>query len=166
MKQPAVVPSRTLYIAGLRERVDVKTAGPRIGSMWRKLNMHGRLDGQVEGQPAYGVSYPGSPTEFEYVAGVPVKNGFVTVPEGFVLVEIPEQTWLVFEHRGHVQTLPDTIHKIWTDWFPQQTEWRPAEASSVTPMLLEAYDEDRFDATQGAGIVELWVSAVRITAEP
>lgn len=150
---------RGLHITGLRERVDVKTAGPRIGSLWRRLDMHGQIDGQVEGQPSYGLSYPASQTEFEYVAGVPVKNGFAAVPDGFVLVEIPERTWLVFEHRGHVQTMAGTIHKIWTDWFPQQTEWRPAEASSVTPMLVEVYDDERFDATQGSGIVELWVAA-------
>ena len=165
MKQPDVVQGRPLYIAGLRQRMDAKIAGPRIASLWRKLNMHGKVEGQIDGQPAYGVSYFANDKEFDYVAGVAVKNGFVTVPEGFVLLEIPEQTWLVFEHRGHVQTLPDTIHKIWTDWFPRQTEWKPAETSAVTPIVMEAYDEERFDATQGAGIVELWVAAAA-TAKP
>ncbi|BDC48817.1 hypothetical protein F183_A11330 [Bryobacterales bacterium F-183] len=167
IQAPVVLASPELYIAGLRERVDVRTAGPRIGSLWRKLTMAGEIEGQVPNGLSYGASIYASQTEFDYLAGVPLKNGFTALPEGYTLLEVPAQTWLVFEHRGHMGSMPGTIHNIWAEWFPSQTEWRPAPQSTVSPMLLEVYDEERFDPKQGSGIVELWVAADKAaTAAP
>ena len=71
---------------------------------------------------------------FEYVAGFKVAADAVP-PKGMVVVEVPENRFAVFEHRGSKETLMNTYHLIANEWFPRSGE-KPTGGFD-----MEVYDE-------------------------
>jgi AraC family transcriptional regulator len=65
----------------------------------------------------YGVmdNFGGEPFMFDYVAAVAVEVD-ASAPEGFVLWDIPTQTYAVFDTT--LMTIHETIHQIHSEWFP------------------------------------------------
>jgi predicted transcriptional regulator YdeE len=60
-------------------------------------------------------NFGGEPFAFDYVAAVSVEAD-MSVPDDFVLWEIPTQTYAVFDTT--LATIHETIHRIHGEWFP------------------------------------------------
>ena len=57
----------------------------------------------------------------------------------------------MFEHRGHVSTIPETVGEIGSDWLPH-SGWEPAEGFRV----IERYGRD-FDPKTSSGLTEILI---------
>lgn len=99
---------------------------------------------------AYGVCANGTETEFDYFCGVEIPAGS-TVPAGFTGFSISAQRYAVFDHRGRVEGIVDTVHRIFTEWLPTC-----GCTVATEPQLIERYSED-FDPVTNAGSVEIWI---------
>lgn len=73
--------------------------------------------------------------EFEYVAGFEVKE-YDKVPEGLIVTEVPAARYAVFVHKGSADTLDQTYHQIYEEWFPGSA-FKPHGGYD-----MEVYDED------------------------
>ena len=93
-------------------------ANQEIAQMWGRLNPRAH-EIPITGECAYGVCLmlPGeSSGVFEYVAGFKVE-AYDRVPDGMVVIDVPENRYAVFAHRGSLETLKDTYAGIVDDWF-------------------------------------------------
>ncbi len=97
----------------------------------------------------YGVIYNSGEESFDYLSGVELPFG-AQIPANMVRLDLPAQTYAVFQHRGHVATVRETCHAIWVDWLPQ--------SGKQAPQLpwFERYGE-QFDPQTGAGGLEVWI---------
>jgi AraC family transcriptional regulator len=110
------------------------------------------LIAQVTDNPSpatYGVIYNGGDDSFDYLSCVelPAKED---PPQNMVVLKVPAQTYLVFWHPGHVATLRESCHAIWSDWLPA------SDKSMVEAPWIERYGQE-FDPETGAGGVEIWI---------
>ena len=96
-------------------------------------------DGAAESEPT-----------FTYVAAVEVDR-LVDVPEGMIALTVPDKTYAVLTHRGHLSRLPDTVRRVWGHWLPA-SGFRLVRAPD-----FELYDPERWDAITGEGEVDLYV---------
>ncbi|WP_253277868.1 GyrI-like domain-containing protein [Pseudomonas chlororaphis] len=55
--------------------------------------------------------------QWRYVAGLPV-SAEAPLMEGMVELEIPARQYARVEHRGTVQTLPETFRAAYSEWLP------------------------------------------------
>ncbi len=112
-----------------------KNENQEIAVMWGNLNK--RLQEiPMEGKCAFGVCLmlPGeNEGVFEYVAGFKVSSG-AKPPEGMVVIDVPENRYAVFEHRGSLQILGNTYKKI-AEW------WKSSGQQPVGEYDMEVYDE-------------------------
>jgi AraC family transcriptional regulator len=146
---PRFEDGRTLLIAGLSERYSESTnAG--IPALWQRFVPHlGHVPGQI-GHVAYGVVYNGDGAgNIDYMAGVEVSS-FSALPPEFSRLQIPEQKYAIFTHRGHISDIRRTWHTIFNLWLPQSGR-KLAHAPEI-----ERYSED-FDGRTGLGTVEIWI---------
>jgi len=74
------------------------------------------------GGDAFGIyeEYQESETNvgFSYICSVEVSD-FDHVPEGMIARTIPEHLYAVFQHKGAISFLPDTLKYIWGSWLPK-----------------------------------------------
>ncbi|MRS04980.1 hypothetical protein EG832_17460, partial [bacterium] len=108
----------TFKVMGMKYRG--KNENGEISDLWGELNPRYH-EIPLVGQCAFGVCLMPSDAPdgvFEYVAGFKVAADAVP-PAGMVVVEVPENKYAVFEHRGGKETLMNTYHLIATDWFPR-----------------------------------------------
>lgn len=150
LPEPRFVKGKPVLIAGFGGRFSYEnTLG--IPSLWQKIAPHfGHIPGQV-GHIAYGVSYNcDDHGNFDYIAGAEVSN-FTDLPAEFERTRVPEQSYAVFEHRGHVTGIKQTYEAIFRDWLPKSGR-KPADGPT-----LERMDE-RFDGATGNGVVEIWLA--------
>lgn len=92
------------------------------------------------------------PGEFEYIAGLEVDADH-PVPEGMVKVTLPAARYAVFEHRGGLETLQDTFHKIAVEYLPNSGLTR------VTPEVdIEVYDDRVFRGFSPESILYIYVA--------
>ncbi|RAS26400.1 AraC family transcriptional regulator [Paraburkholderia bryophila] len=138
-----------LLIAGMGGRFTFET-NEGIPALWQTFNPYiGNLPDQVNGV-TYGVCCNADGEGgFDYIAGVQVTNR-ERLPASFRCVEIEPRCYAVFEHKGHISTLHETVHGIWNRWLPESGR-EAAEAPE-----FERYSED-FDPCAGTGVVEIWL---------
>lgn len=153
---------RPLLIAGVNGHYTRQTVDG-ITAQWRRFGPRiGRIAGQV-GRAAYGVVCGRDGVGgFEYLAGVEVSS-FSDTPTDLNRIRIPSQRYAVFAHCGHVSTIRNTMHAVWTEWLP-----RSGREIAEAP-YFERYGEG-FDPHTGTGDIEIWIpilerSATRIAAE-
>jgi AraC family transcriptional regulator len=137
-----------LTVAGLGGRFTPETR-EGIPALWKRFAPHlGKVPGQVGGL-AYGVSSM-SDGAIDYVAGVEV-SGDAPLPDGFTKVQVAAKTYAVFEHHGHVSTLPETIGAIGREWLPS-SGWEVASG----PGVIERYGRG-FDPKTSSGLTEVLI---------
>jgi AraC family transcriptional regulator len=91
-----------------------------ISNTWSELNPRCAEIPSIS-QSAFGVCMMENQAPdgaFEYVAGFKVAADAIP-PEGMVVVDVPENKYAVFEHRGSKETLMNTYHLIANEWFPR-----------------------------------------------
>jgi AraC family transcriptional regulator len=158
--EPRMEDRKTLLVAGLMKQYRPETVN-EIPLLWQQLSPHlGKIPGQVD-RAAYGVVYNmRSPDGFAYLAGVEV-SAALDIPDELSVVRIPDVTYAVFPHVGHVSTLKDTMSVIWNEWLPA-SGLRLVQFDDEMPDMLERYGE-AFDPATGIGDIEVWVPIRNLT---
>jgi AraC family transcriptional regulator len=139
-----------MLIAGLGGRFTQETAPKQIPKLWEKFVPHlGNVPGQ-QGEATYGVCCnPDGKGGFEYIAGVEISK-LDDLPEKYRWIEIQPQYYAVFEHKGSLDTLPQTFQYIWKTWLPQSGR----EAADAPD--FERYSDD-FNPKLNTGVLEIWL---------
>ncbi len=104
---------------------------------------------QQQKPTTYGVIYNGNEDSFDYMSAIEAPPGGHTT-KGAIRMTIAAQTYLVFEHAGHVATLRDTCDQIWSDWLP-------ASGKTVVEAPWSEQYGDAFDPLTGSGGLEIWI---------
>jgi len=150
--EPRFENGKPMLIAGFREHVIAET-WDKIDKLWRRFAPHiGSVPGQVGRRVAYGVVTDAG-SGIAYLAGVEVSDAS-GLPDGFTHVSLPAQRYAVFEHKGHVTKLKDTMTAIWENWLP--TSGHEHARTAGAPAFFERYGEE-FDPQTGTGGIEVWV---------
>jgi AraC family transcriptional regulator len=136
-------------IAGLTQRLSSHDRGA-IPALWQRFQpLIGRVPGQ-SGGVAYGVIYNSDDEgNMDYLCGVEV-SGFSALPAELARLRIPEQSYAIFPHAGHVSGIHGTWIAIMNEWLPKS-----GHRADDAP-FLERYDES-FDGRTGLGGMELWI---------
>ncbi|MFO7918574.1 MAG: GyrI-like domain-containing protein [Anaerolineae bacterium] len=122
-------------VVGLKYRGQNET-GEDIPRLWRELvDVLEGVENPLDPNAPCGVvdNYEEETAVFDYVAGVIVKDPH-HVPLGMTKLEIPEQTWAIFECT--LDQLDDTYREIYETWLPQ-SGYQRAEGPD-----LEQYSAD------------------------
>jgi AraC family transcriptional regulator len=121
-----------------------------IPGQWQEFGpLIGRIDAQL-GNTTYGVVYNMDEEDnHDYLCAVEVKS-FDGLPAALARLRLPEQTYAIFQHPGHVSGIQATCAAIWGEWLPNSGRV-PADAP-----FLERYGES-FDPRTGNGGLEIWL---------
>lgn len=135
-----------------------------LGALWGDfLARLGEIPDRT-GEPLVGIVRPIAPgeqthpDELLYLAGAPVTRQ-AALPEGIVAWEIPETTFAVFEHRGPIVRIVETIERIFREWLPAG----PWEHSGIAD--IEVYGES-FDPVSEDSVMDYLVSVRPRTPQP
>ncbi len=153
MKEPKLVEKKGFTVVGLLYHG--KNENQEISTMWGEYNKRFDEIPNKVGDPCYGVCFaPLQDKEdkdygaFDYIASHEVSK-VENLPEGMTSKEVPAGKWLVFEHKGKLDTLENTYKYIYSQYFPN-SEYEAAE------MDMELYD-DRFIMDSDESVFEIWV---------
>lgn len=146
---PRFVNGHFLLIAGLGGRFTSETT-KAIPELWEKFIPEiGKIPGQ-KSEVTYGICCnPDGKGGFEYIAGVEISK-LDDLPDKYRWVEVQPQHYAVFEHKGSLDTLPQTFQYIWKTWLPQ-SGYQAADAPE-----FERYSED-FNPKLNTGVLEIWL---------
>ncbi len=141
---------RPMLLGGIRRKHTFATMGNDIPRQWVDFIKLGTLPGQV-GRTTYGVICGGDTKAqtMEYMCAAEVAS-FETLPKEHGRMRVPAVRYAVFLHEGNVATIQQTWREIFA-WLPTS-----GFKSANTPDF-EVYDDKRFDAATGDGVVEIWL---------
>lgn len=146
---PRFTKSPFLLVAGWGGRFTQDTAQD-IPSLWAKFLADIEHIPNREGDETYGVCCnPDGKGGFEYIAGVRVSTRD-DLPEHYRWVELQEQNYAVFEHRGSLDNLGQMFQAIWNDWLPS------SDYEAVDAPEFERYSPD-YDVQTLTGVLEIWL---------
>jgi AraC family transcriptional regulator len=118
-----------------------RNEGNEVPELWEAfIPRMGEVKSRADLTIAYGVmdNYDEDSGEFDYIACVEVASS-EELPEGMVMVEIPEQTYAVF--KASLPTIKEDFDKVYQEWLPSQ-DLRRAPGPE-----FELYDRE-FDVDQ------------------
>ena len=146
---PRIERGHFLLIAGFGGRFTTATT-EGIPKLWDKFIPEiGKIPGQ-KSEVTYGICCnPDGKGGFEYIAGVEISK-LDDLPEKYRWVEVQPQEYAVFEHKGALDTLPQTFQYIRKTWLPQSGR-HAADAPE-----FERYSED-FNPKLNTGVLEIWL---------
>ncbi len=142
---------RPLTVAGLAEHFDDKTAAD-IPLLWQRFAPYIDRMSSEESELTYGVMFDRGEDGFVYMAAVEVPS-LELAPADLRALSIPEATYAVFTHRGHISMLRETMNAIFTTALPS------ARLTLDASPAFERYDR-RFDPRTGNGSSEIWFPIV------
>ncbi|AKA22525.1 MerR family transcriptional regulator [Pseudomonas chlororaphis] len=89
-----------------------------IAELWQRFEPREQeIQRLAEPVGTYGICQPLGDSQWRYVAGLPV-SAEAPLVEGMVALEIPARQYARVEHRGTVQTLPETFRAAYSEWLP------------------------------------------------
>lgn len=152
--EPRIVRRPAFHVVGSAGHFTPATTS-RIPELWQ-----GFVAGPIEtvrnrrGHHTLGVCIDADPASIEqagftYVAGVEV-DCIDGVPSGLIAFTVPESTYAVFTHSGHISRLPDTVRQVFGHWLPTSSY------AHVRSPDFELYDE-RWNPITGEGEIDLYV---------
>lgn len=149
MAEPRFENGHFMLIAGLGGRFTADTT-KAIPDLWEKFIPEiGKIPGQ-KSEITYGICCnPDGKGGFEYIAGVEISK-LDDLPEKYRWIEVQPQKYAVFEHKGSLDTLPQTFQYIWKTWLPKSGH----EAADAPE--FERYSED-FNPKLNTGVLEIWL---------
>lgn len=149
LETPRFENGREFNVAGFNEKYTGDTR-MNIPKQWDRFAPQlGKVPGQVD-QTAYGVCWNFTPNcGFDYLTGVEVA-GSTKLPAEFKTIKLMPHRYIVFTHKGHISSLPNTLTTIHKQWEPD-CGLKLAQAP-----MFERYT-DKFDPKTGTGEVEIWV---------
>ncbi|MEX3008714.1 GyrI-like domain-containing protein [Hoeflea sp. TYP-13] len=154
LPRPSIKKGRALLVAGFRQAYRPGQTANGIPRQWRRLTPYFDSLRNRVGSVAYGLVC--SSDEFgnsEYMCGIEVSD-FAGLPPELDRLRLPDQTYAVFTHEGHVSTVQRTWEGIWDDWYP----YSGYEAADTPD--FERYDET-FNPETGVGGIEIWFPIVK-----
>jgi AraC family transcriptional regulator len=143
---------RPMLLGGLTRYHAFAGSAGSILEQWEQFRALGRIPGQLDAATVYGVMCGHNAGGFEYMCGVEVES-LAALPAGLGRMRIPEQSYALFQHLGHISTIRGTWERI-MEWL-QNSGYQSAQRPD-----FEIYDR-RFDARTGLGGVEIWISITR-----
>jgi len=149
LQEPRIVRNPALLLAGV-SRQYASGDNSAIPAQWQEFGPRlGNIPGQT-GSAAYGVVYNMDDADnYEYLCAVEVAD-FARVPSELTRLRIPELSYAVFQHDGHVSGVQATCAAIWGSWLPTSGR-EPADSP-----FFERYSES-FDPVTGNGGLEVWL---------
>ncbi|MBA4364648.1 MAG: AraC family transcriptional regulator [Coprothermobacter sp.] len=150
--EPSIVRKAAFTVVGMEYHG--RNENNEIPAPWQSFMPHMReISGQAHPHESFGlcigdVDYKQTGV-FRYVAGQQVTEA-AAVPEGMIAVTVPEATYVVFTHRGTLETLRQTYDYIYGTWLPTSSR-----ELADTPDF-ELYD-DRFDAASPSSEMDIYV---------
>ncbi len=149
--EPKFTERKGFKVAGLK--YVGKNPQPDIGNLWDKFVP--RIDeakNRINEKETYGVCYDmDKEGNIYYIAGVGVSD-FEKLPEGFDTVEIPDNKYAVFTHKGSISRFPETIAYVYGKWVKD-----PANNKKMDAPDFEVYDE-RFKPDSEDSECDLYVA--------
>lgn len=148
--------------AAYKERKGFKVAGlkyvgknpqPDIANLWDKfVPRMNEPQNRINENESYGVCYDmDAEGNIYYIAGVAVSN-FDNLPEGFDIVEIPDNKYAVFTHKGSIANFSQTVAYVYGEWVKN-----PANKKKFDAPDFEVYDE-RFKGDADDSECDLYVA--------
>jgi len=125
-----------------------------VPAQWEILGAQGDVPGKA-GSAHYGVCHSLKSEGMRYLCGVEVPDEADIPFPDWATVNLPAARYAVFEHKGHVAELRQTIHAIWESWLPRSGLAFADDAE----LFFEKYGAD-FDPLSGAGRIEIWIPIV------
>lgn len=149
LQLPRFEDGKALRIAGFNQAYTMENR-TQIPLQWQRFVPHiGKIAGQVQGF-AYGVCWNDKMGfDFDYLTGVEVPVAGA-LPDGFTTLDLKPQRYAVFEHKGHISNLVNTIETIWMKWVPE------SGLKAARAPCFERYTPE-FDPHKGIGGIELWI---------
>jgi AraC family transcriptional regulator len=149
LQKPRIVQHPALLLVGVSHKY-AHGDNSAIPGQWQEFGPRlGHIPGQA-GNTAYGVVYNMDDADnYEYLCAVEV-SGFDDAPDELTRLRLPEQTYAVFRHDGHVSGVQATCAAIWGSWLPA-SDREPADSP-----FFERYG-DSFDPVTGNGGLEVWL---------
>jgi AraC family transcriptional regulator len=132
--QPKFTEKKGFKVAGLK--YVGKTPQPDIANLWHefvpRMNEPAK---RINTDNSYGVCYDmDTEGNIYYIAGVEVSD-FENLPEGFDSIEIPDNKYAVFTHKGLISKFHETVGYVYGKWVQD-----PANGKINAPDF-ELYDE-------------------------
>lgn len=151
LKPPRMVTAGPLILVGLVERQSLETT-EAIPAQWRRfMQRYGEIEDRAEDIPV-GVSFGADEDgAFDYACAVIVKRAD-RAPAGLKRIDLPKQSYAVFDHEDHVSTIQSTYMAIWDQGVGG---YDIADAPN-----LEKH-KPSFDTRTGLGGVEIWIAVER-----
>lgn len=143
-----IVRRDALLIFGLSQRYAHTNVG--MPAQWsRFIPFIGSIRGRVD-DTTYGVIRGAEEAgTIDYICGVEVRS-FPNEPKEFVRLQIPAETYAVFEHHEHVSAVQTSWQAIWSHALSD------AKLQATDGPAFEHYGQS-FDPKTGLGGFELWV---------
>ncbi len=134
----------SIKIIGIDQRIEnVKTASQEIGKMWEKFldqKISNKIPNQISDNTVYAIytDYEAGGGAYTTIIGVPVSS-FDQVPEQMVTIEIPEQTYAVYELKG---PFPKTITEFWSKVWQEPMGYIPTKSVDFEKYVFQKEDEE------------------------
>jgi AraC family transcriptional regulator len=150
LEEPEIVTDGPLYFIGLAQHISFASAPRLVPALWQRFMAHyDSIDHKANPIPVGVATNPDEDGNFEYVAAVEVTR-FAYVSAPLTTLTVPEQTYAVFQHRGHISTVGQTFEAIWNDWLSFHDK-----TTADGPSLERA--NPGFDTMTGNGGETLWI---------
>jgi predicted transcriptional regulator YdeE len=149
--EPKFTEKKGFKVAGLK--YVGKNPQPDIGNLWDKFvpRMNEPVN-RINPNVTYGVCYDmDAEGNIYYIAGVEVSD-FENLPEGFDTVEIPDNKYAVFTHKGSIANFSQTVAFVYGKWVKD-----PANNKKFDAPDFELYDE-RFKGDAEDSECDLYVA--------
>lgn len=153
---PRIEQAGPLLVAGLGEPVDDQAA-EKIPQLWQRLVACWDEIPQRVGPADYGLCIRLNEHDYYYMAACSVWD-FTGLPEKFSPFIIPSQTYAVFEHKGSIQFIRNTIDFAFDQWLPA-SGYQHSVAQEYSLHFFERYGE-QFNPQTGEGDVEIWLPVI------
>lgn len=150
--EPKFTEKKGFKVAGLR--YIGKTPQPDIANLWGKfVPRMNEPQNRISPNETYGVCYDmDQEGNIYYIAGVAVSD-FENLPEGFDTVEIPDNKYAVFTHKGPIMNFPQTVSYVYGKWVKDPANNKKFEAPD-----FELYDERFKDGDSEDSECDLYVA--------
>jgi len=148
--EPKYTEKKGFKAAGMR--YEGKMTGTEIPQLWDRFVP--RIDepkNRINSPVSYGICIDGDAEgNIDYVAAVEVSD-FDNLPDGFASVEIPDNKYAVFTHKGPISKFHDTVQYVYGKWL------RESGVEKAMAPDFEIYDE-RFKGDAEDSECDLYVS--------
>jgi AraC family transcriptional regulator len=145
------IESKTLKIVGIGVNTSVQNAPKDCMPIWMEFTKRlGEVKNLVNPQVMYGVAFTISQQDctFRYTAGIEVSE-FGEIKEGLEQIEVPASNYLIFTHKGKLNTLGQTYNEI--------TEEIKKLEKEQKEFWIEYYDE-RYKNDSDDSEFDIWIA--------